>query len=60
MRENIKCKNVGISIQKVARMKKSLDSTRLRKPKHPLGREDGKGKLVRMRKEQRGKPSERA
>lgn len=60
MRENIKCKNMDISIQKVARVKKSLDSTRLRKPKHPLGRENGKGKLVRMRTEQRGEPRERA
>lgn len=53
-------KKCGISIQKVARVKKSLDSTRLRKPKHPLGRENGKDKLVRMRSEQRGKPRERA
>lgn len=49
-----------MSIQKVARVKKSLDRTRLRKPKHPLGRGNGKGKLVRMRKEQKGKPRERA
>lgn len=60
MRENTKRKNVGISIQKIVRVKKSLDRTRRRKPKHPRGRENGKGKLVRMREEQRGKPRETA
>jgi len=31
------CKSEGVSIQKVARVKKSLESTRLRKLEHPLG-----------------------
>lgn len=33
------CRSEGISIQKVARVKKSLESTRLRKIEHPLGTE---------------------